>query len=97
MIILIIRFAHGTPYIAAASSISGESCNIEFIPALAANGRYFTAPASTRMRNEFAKNEKLVDMARYIAPKAIEGIKHGKNERPLTIPASLVPLFLTTA
>ena len=55
--ILIILFPQETLIIVAASSISGESCIIEFAPLLEANGRNFIPPTRIRSQMDPLRNE----------------------------------------
>src|SRR6056300_643531 len=85
----------------AASSISGPSCSIALIPAREANGKYFTDPINTSKINvpyKLGRNKVgRANIDRYIAPKAIAGIRYGKNARLFTSSESFVPRRLTMA
>ena len=72
---LSIRLGQDAPTMTAASSISPESCIMELVPLREAKGRYLMAPTMISNSRVPRRKVSLVDTARKMAPKAMEGTR----------------------
>ena len=95
MMIRVIRLSQGTSWMMAASSISPDSCIMEFRALRLAKGMYLIVPAMISSR-KVLYSPALAPNLKNATPTASAGIRYGRKATLLTYPAHLLRRFLLT-